>query len=160
MKNTRLWIVLAVLAAAALACNAVTGIGQKPTSTPVDPISSEATDEVDSATEETPSDEPTEDTGSGNDSEFPLPSDVSNFMELGDGLITFQSSMSLEDLLKFYQDELSAEGYTEREILTVTSETTFSMVYDGHASGKAIVVQGVDLGGGMSNITIRLEAID
>jgi hypothetical protein len=33
------------------------------------------------------------------------------------------------------------------------------MVFDGHESGKAIVVQGVDLGDGMVNISIRLEDV-
>ena len=161
MKITRLWIVLVVLAAAMLACSAFSGEAKAPTSTPV----SEATQDVDvaPATEEAPVDEPTADTGSGNgnsyNTEFPLPENVSNFMELGGGLITFQTKMSLTDLLAFYQDSLAKEGYTERKILTVTSDTTFNLVFDGHKSGKAIVVQCVDLGGGTTNVTIRLEAL-
>ena len=47
-------------------------------------------------------------------------------------------------------------GYAERDLLTVTSDTTFSMVFDGHESGKAISVQGVDLGDGTVNISIAL----
>jgi hypothetical protein len=33
------------------------------------------------------------------------------------------------------------------------------MVWDGHPSGKAIVVQGVDLGDGSVNVNIRLEDV-
>jgi hypothetical protein len=67
--------------------------------------------------------------------------------------------MSLDDAMKFYKDALTKSGYKERTILTVTSDTTFSMVYDGHKSGKAIVVQGVDLQDGSVNISIRLEGV-
>ncbi len=67
--------------------------------------------------------------------------------------------MSLDEAMKFYMETLTSSGYTERPILTVTSDTTFSMVFDGHESGKAIVVQGVDLGDGMVNVNIRLEDI-
>jgi len=151
MNKTRLWIVLAVLAATALACNALSGIGKMPTSTPV------AGDDTDSE----PQTEPTADNGSGDtdspDSEFPLPDGVSNFLEVS-GVTTFQTTLSLDDAMEFYLDELAAQGYTERELLTVSSGGTFSMVFDGHASGKSIVVQGVDLGGS-TQVSISLQEI-
>ena len=97
--------------------------------------------------------------GGGNfNTEFPLPDDVSSFIDLGDGQINFQTGMSLSDTMAFYRDAFGKEGYTERELLTVTSDSTFSMVFDGHASGKSVVIQGVDLGGS-TNVNIRLEAV-
>lgn len=95
---------------------------------------------------------------SGFESEFPLPDGATNIQEIG-GSINFQVRMSLDAAMKFYVEAFSSLGYIERSILTVTSETTFSMVFDGHESGKAIVVQGIDLGDGTSNISIRLEDI-
>lgn len=92
------------------------------------------------------------------ETEFPLPDGATTIQELG-GSINFQVEMSLEDAMKFYQEALTKEGYNERTINTVTSETTFSMVFDGHESGKSIVVQGVDLGGGVVNVNIRLEDV-
>ena len=91
-------------------------------------------------------------------SEFPLPDGATNVQDLG-GTTNFQVKMTLDEAMKFYLDALTSEGYTERPILTVTSKTTFSMVFDGHASGKAIVVQGVDMGDGTVNINIRLEDV-
>ena len=88
--------------------------------------------------------------------EFPLPDGATNVQNLG-GTTNFQVKMTLDEAMKFYMDALTSEGYTERPILTVTSETTFSMVFDGHESGKAIVVQGVDMGDGTVNVNIRLE---
>lgn len=160
MINKRLWIVLAVLVMAALACNF--GNRTTATSTPSEagsmPTEASTTDE-----EEPEQPAPTAETGSGststNKTEFPLPEKVSNFMDMGDSAINFQTSVSLKDVLAFYQDALSKEGYTERKLLTVTTDTTFNLVFDGHKSGKAIVVQGVDLGNGSTNVNIRLEAI-
>ena len=146
MNKTRLWIVLAALAAAALACNAVMG-GAK-TSTP------EAGDS--DTVEVTPTD--SGDTQNP-ESEYPLPDSVSNFTASGEGTINFQTTLSLEEVMDFYRDSFGKEGYTERELLTVTSDGTFSFVFDGHTSGKSIVVQGVDLGGN-TNVSIRLEEID
>jgi hypothetical protein len=33
------------------------------------------------------------------------------------------------------------------------------MVFDGHAKGQAIVIQGVDLGNSMTNVNIRFEDV-
>ncbi|HLA07250.1 MAG TPA: hypothetical protein VJ022_07395 [Anaerolineales bacterium] len=61
--------------------------------------------------------------------------------------------------MQFYRDEYTAAGYTERELLTVVAEGTFSMVFDGDVSGKAVVIQSVDLGDGSRTITISLQEI-
>jgi hypothetical protein len=90
--------------------------------------------------------------------EFPIPDGAKNFTE-ANGTLLFQVEMSLDDAADFYLTELAAMGYNERPILTVIEESTFSMVFDGHESGDAIIVQGVDLGDGMVNISIRLEDI-
>jgi len=91
-------------------------------------------------------------------SEFLLPDSATNIQSMN-GSTNFQAKMTLDEAMKFYIETLTQSGYTERTVLTVTSETTFSMVFDGHASGKAIVVQGLDLGDGTVNINIRLEDV-
>lgn len=107
---------------------------------------------------EAPDEAPTEPSDGGSfDTEFPVPDDAQNFTNLA-GNVNFQTGLSLEEAMAFYRDAFTAQGYTERDLLTVTSDTTFSMVFDGHASGDAIVVQGVDLGGS-SNVNVRLEAV-
>ena len=95
----------------------------------------------------------------GYDTEFPLPSDVGNFMKLEDGSINYQTSMSLSEVVEFYRDAFDSAGYNERDITTVINDTTFSIVWDGHESGQAIVVQGVDLGGGTTNVNVRFEDV-
>ena len=93
------------------------------------------------------------------DSGFPLTADAFNVTELGDGSLLYYTKLSLEDVMTFYRAEYTSQGYTEREILTVVSEGTFSMVFDGDASGKAVVIQSVDLGDGSRTVSIRLEAV-
>lgn len=95
----------------------------------------------------------------GSTTEFPLPADAANVISVGSDIVNFQTKLSLDEAMKFYLDEFGKKGYTERDGLTVTSDTTFSMVFDGHESGKAITVQGVDLGDGTVNISISLVDI-
>lgn len=95
----------------------------------------------------------------GTTTEFPLPADASNVISMGSDIVNFQTKLSLDEAMKFYLDEFDKKGYTERDGFTVTTDTTFSMVIDGHESGKAITVQGVDLGDGTVNISISLVDI-
>jgi hypothetical protein len=97
--------------------------------------------------------------GGAYDTEFPLPPSVSNFTATGSSGINFQTKMSLEDAIAFYRDALTSAGMTERTINTAITETTFSLVFDGDPSGKAVVVQGVDLGDGTTNVNVRYEDV-
>jgi len=96
--------------------------------------------------------------GNTSDSGFPMTDDAYNVTEAGDTLL-FYTKLSLEDVMKFYREEYTSKGYKERELLTVVSATTFSMVFDGDPSGKAIVIQSVDLGNGRHTVAIRLEDV-
>ncbi len=95
----------------------------------------------------------------GHDTKFPLPSSVSNFTDMGSGSINFQTDMSLKDTIAFYRNAFGKQGLTERTINTAITDTTFSMVFDGDPSGQAGVIQGVDLGGGKTNVNIRYEKV-
>jgi hypothetical protein len=165
--NKNYWIfALVVLLVSTLACSVFTGGAKAPAATDV-PNSSggaratqppdegntaKATDTTVEATATAAEKAPTK-----YDTEFPLPSDVSNFNSTGNDGINFQTKMSLTDAIAFYRDEFAKAGYKERQINTVINDATFSMVFDGHANGKAIVIQGVDLGGGNISLSIRFE---
>lgn len=90
---------------------------------------------------------------------FPMPSGVSNLTTDANGAVNFQTDLSLKDTLAFYRQALTKEGLTERTINTSTTDTTFSVVFDGDPSGQALVVQGVDLGNGKTNVNIRYEKV-
>jgi hypothetical protein len=98
--------------------------------------------------------------GSGKyDTEFPMPPKVENYMDLGDGAINYQTPMKLEDVVAFYRVEFEKAGYEERDVITSIVDEAFSIAWDGHPSGKAIVIQGVDLGNGTTNVNIRFEDV-
>jgi hypothetical protein len=80
-------------------------------------------------------------------------------MDLGTGGINYQTTMSLNEVVNFYRGAFKDAGYDERDITTVVNDTTFSIVWDGHPSGQAIVVQGVDLGDGTVNVNVRFEDV-
>ena len=93
------------------------------------------------------------------DTVFPLPDDVQNFTgEGGESQVNFQTSLSLDEVIEFYRQAFAEKGLTERTLLTATTDTTFSMVFDGWPNGKALVIQGVDLGASR-NVNIRFEDV-
>lgn len=98
--------------------------------------------------------------GGGNyNTKFPMPASVSSFTVAGNGEVNFQTHMSLKDTIAFYRAAFGKSGLTERTANTAITDTTFSLVFDGDPSGQAIVVQGVDLGNGTTNVNIRYEKV-
>ena len=152
MKQSRSFLFLAVLVITSLACGLFggggsTGVGDSPAS-PGDTGNSGA------------SESPAAPSGSEDyDTEFPLPASVENFMKLDENAINYQTSMKLPEVVDFYREAFKNAGYEERDITTVINDTTFSIVWDGHPSGQAVVVQGVDLGNGTTNVNVRLEDV-
>ncbi|HEX8990095.1 MAG TPA: hypothetical protein VF784_00325 [Anaerolineales bacterium] len=90
---------------------------------------------------------------------FPLPPSILNFADMGNGAINFQTKMSIKDTLDWYRQAFSQKGLKERTTNTAITTTTFSMVFDGDPSGQAVVIQGVDLGNGLTNVNIRYEKV-
>jgi len=158
MKRSNTVFALVMLVLASLACQAVTGDGGSGEAPQIQPLPSvEETESIQQIpTEEEAQEYPEYSFGS--DTEFPLPDDAQNVTEVA-GTVNYQTKLSLDDVMKFYRDAFASLGYTERELLTTVSDGVFSIVFDGHESGQAIVIQGVDLGDGSMNVNIRLEDV-
>jgi hypothetical protein len=164
-RSTRLLFAISVLILASLACQAMAG-GDAPAA-PADPVE-QGQPVVPEEPAATPVDEPVQPeqpaapepaAGLGIETEFPFPDDVHSCMDLGSSGVMCQTDKSLEEVLEFYRDAFAASGYTEREINTVIADTVLSLVFDGHESGQAIVLQCVDLGTGSASITLRFEDV-
>jgi len=153
MKHYRILLALTILILASLACNALTGGGQDNPTIPSD----SSDDQVEQATEAPSNDNSNDSTTV--DTDFPMTDDAYQVMDVGDGSLLYYTKMSQEDVLEFYRDEYTSRGYTERELLTTVSDGVFSIVFDGDPSGKAVVVQSVDLGDGSYTVAIRLEDV-
>jgi hypothetical protein len=151
MNHNRTLLFLAILVIASLSCSLIGG-GSGGSEDVISPGDEGAPEGV------SPSEGSEGDT-SDYDNEFPLPEDVENFMDLGTGGINYQTTLSLNEVVSFYRDAFESAGYNERDITTVINDTTFSIVWDGHPSGQAIVVQGVDLGDGTVNVNVRFEDV-
>ena len=153
MKKYKIYFAILTLILASLACQTVTGGGDSNTQEELPPFEYSGGD----SEAEEPSTE-SESEFSFGDSEFPVPSDATNVFDVA-GTINYQTSLSLEEVMDFYRDEYGKQGLTERDLLTVVSDGVFSMVFDGDPSGKAVVIQGVDLGDGTVNVSMRLEDV-
>ena len=92
------------------------------------------------------------------ETDFPLPDSVNNLTDAM-GTIIFQTDMTLDETLAFYRNAFAEKGYTERDLLTAITDQTASLVFDGHESGQAIVLQLVVLSETTTNVTLRFEDI-
>jgi len=155
MKHYRIFLALTVLVVASLACNVLTGSK----TTPVAPQDPSSGNQVEQPTVSAPSNDSSSNNGTTVKTDFPMTADAYNAIDVGDGSLLYYTKMSMDDVLKFYRDEYTAKGYKEREILTSISDGVFSIVFDGDPSGKAVVIQSVDLGDGSRTVAIRLEDV-
>ena len=147
----KLWIVVIMVSTLALlaACGGSPAADPAPSAPEAAaPVAEAPPEEAEPAPEVAPEEEMS--------SDFPLPDDAENLMDLGDGAINFQTSLSIPDVVTFYR--FAFPDYMEREILTVVEDASLNLVFDGHASGKAIVIQGFPMGEGV-NVSIRFEDV-
>lgn len=150
MRQMKIYLAIAILVLSSLACQALTGGPDD--GSPSSGGGAQSTEESSGNSSSGGSDSDVE-------SDFPMTPDAYNITDIGDGSLLFYTKLSAEEALDFYRETYAAKGYTEREILTQVSGGTFSIVFDGDPSGKAVVIQSVDLGDGSRTIAIRLEEV-
>ena len=158
MKQKQIFLALAVLLLASLACNALSGGGDAPV----------APSGGDSPATAIPQDNSSNDDGNADTSAsgFPITADAYNVIDLGDGNVFYYSILGPnrwrglpEEILKFYRDEYVSRGYAERALLASVSDNVFNIAFDGDPSGKAVVIQSVDLGDGSCTVVISLTDV-
>ena len=154
-----LFIVMIFVLAFTAACGGGTATPASPAEVPVEepaeePAAEPAAEVPTEEPAEAPTEEPAEEPAAAPD--FPLPDDASNAMIVGENTTNFQTALSIPDVVTFYR--FAFPDYAEREILTVVTDGSFNLVFDGHESGQMIVIQGFPMGEGVTNVSIRLEA--
>ena len=163
MKKYSVLLAILALALASLACQTIMGGGdtfQPPEIEIPELPQTEGGEEIEIPELEIPTVPPiaTDENGGmtfGGESEFPVTSDAFNVVSTPE-MVTFQTKMSTDDLLKFYRDEFSSQGYTEDESMAITFGKTFTLAFNGHESGKVIYVVGADAGDGSIYVTVTL----
>ena len=157
MKYSRIYLAIGALVLASLSCQALMGGGSRDTDDV--PPSNESVTAEPQEVQPTPSSNDNNNSDSTVSTDFPMTADAFNVMEIGDGSILYYTKLSAEEAMQFYREEYTERGYEERKAATTVSDGIFSMVFDSDPSGKAVVVQSVDLGDGSRTIAIRLEDI-
>src|SRR5688572_32789610 len=119
MKKYSVLFAILALVLASLACQTLMGGGGDSTQVePLPPVDNSG----DAPTEESSDDS---DFSFGGDSEFPMPDDASNVVNVA-GTVNYQTNLSLDEAMAFYRDIYGKEGYTEREMLTTVSDGVVS----------------------------------
>jgi len=164
MKKYSVYLAILALVLASLACQTVMGGGDTNFDVPDTQNVPELPQTDDGEEMEIPTLPPvTTDNGADDDggvtvggqSEFPVTSDAFNVITAPD-VVTFQTKMSTDDVLKFYRDEFTSQGYEEDASMAITFGKTFTLAFTGHESGKVIYVVGADAGDGSLYVTITL----
>jgi len=158
MKKHSVLLAILSLALASLACQTIMGGGdtfQPPEIEIPEMPEIDGGDEVEIPTIPPIATDENGDITIGGESEFPVTSDAFNVVTMSE-MVTFQTKMSSDDLIKFYRDEFTAQGYTEDESMAITFGNTFTLAFNGHDSGKVVYVVGADAGDGSIYITITL----
>lgn len=78
------------------------------------------------------------------ETEFPIPDGATNAVVVA-GVLNYTSSLPIDELVEYYRNEFSAQGLTERTQSTSIDDGVVNLIFDGHPSGKAIIVQMIDL---------------
>jgi hypothetical protein len=88
--------------------------------------------------------------------DYPMVGKITDFFDLQENqaMINYTSDTPMKDVYTFYRAELTKQGLTERGILTVFSDSTFSCVFDGLPDGRSVVVQVVDNSNGTVNVNV------
>ena len=96
------------------------------------------------------------------DKPFPLPDNVQNFTNtLKTDMINFQTTLSLEDIAKFYRGAFAEQGLAERKLFAYPSPEYITLIFEGLPSGRIILVSAIDLAYSMDqdlrNVNIKTE---
>src|SRR5690348_15916798 len=146
MKKYSILLAIIALVLSSLACQTIMGGGndsQVPTSDSGAPTSPPVSNDNGNVTV-------------GGESPFPTASDAFNVVSTSE-TVTYQTKLSSDDVVKFYQDEFGKLGYTEDTSMAVNFAGAFTMGSDGHDSGRKIVIAGAPVGDGSTSVTITLQ---
>jgi hypothetical protein len=147
MKKYSILMAISALIVASLACQTIMGGGEPAYEdgsydSPTEPLPPVTTDGGDITV--------------GGESPFPLPSDAVNVISAPD-TVTYQTNLSSDDIIKFYQDEFGKLGYTEDTSMAMNFSGAFTQAFNGHESGRMIIIGGALVGDGTTSVTITLQ---
>jgi hypothetical protein len=90
----------------------------------------------------------------GGESPFPVTSDAFNIISTPQS-VTYQTNMSADDMMNFYRDELSKQGFAENKDMTTSFGGIVAMFFE--SNGKMIVLAGSPVGDGSLSVTVAYQ---
>jgi len=96
------------------------------------------------------------------DKPFPLPDNVQNLTKtLKSDMINFQTTLTLEDIARFYRSAFAEQGLSERELFANLSSEYITLIFEGLPNDRIILVSAIDLAYSMNqdlrNVNIKTE---
>jgi len=88
---------------------------------------------------------------------FPLPDSEIIIINHVGGTLNLKTRLQVEEVIDFYRDTYGEMGLTERASETDIIETNANLVFDGHESGKTVIVQVAGRDNELTQVTIRME---
>jgi hypothetical protein len=89
---------------------------------------------------------------------FDLPIEGVSNVTFEDGSLNMQVEGDFATIVEAIRLSAESEGLTEQETNSIVTDTTASLIFGGHESGQNVILQMVDLGGGLVNVNIRFES--
>jgi len=90
----------------------------------------------------------------GGKSPFPTPSDAFNVVSTPE-MVTFQTKLSADDVMKFYRNAFKELGYTEDTSVTTNFNGIIAMAFKG--DGKTVILGGTPAGDGSMSVTLTYQ---
>jgi hypothetical protein len=145
MKKYSIFLAVVALVLASLACQTIMGGGPSNNAPDVD--------QPGDVNSDTPQDSGDTNFNVGT-SEFATPGDAYNVVA-AEGVVTFQTKMSTDDVIAFYRDEFGKQGYTEDTSMAVNFAGAFTLSFTGN--GETIYIAGADAGDGSLSVTVTRQ---
>jgi len=96
------------------------------------------------------------------DKPFPLPDNIQDLTNtLKTDMINFQTSLTLEEVAKFYRYAFAEQELSERRLFANFNREYITLIFEGLPSGRVILVSAIDLAYSMNqdlrNVNIKTE---
>jgi hypothetical protein len=94
---------------------------------------------------------------------LPVPDNVTNYYEFpsrivpGEVDISFETPLSVAELVSFYRKVFQERGLTERTALTNINQNNFQLVFWGSPNRRKVVIQGLKVGDSPIGVSVRFE---
>ncbi len=80
------------------------------------------------------------------DKPFPLPDNIQNLTKtIKTDAINFQTTLTLEDIAKFYRNTFAEQGLSERRLFANPNREYITLIFEGLPSERIILVSAIDL---------------